>query len=99
MFDKGNHGKIKNNKIMIWCLELNQYDYEIRHKPGNKNIASYAFFRIRATVDSTEKLQLLHNSLGHPGYTKLYHFLEPGIYHILARKQGVFASPVHFVPS
>ena len=76
MFDKGNHGKIKNNKIMIWGLELNQYDYEICHEPGQENIASDAFSRSCTTVDSTEKLQLLHDSLYNPGYTRLYHFVR-----------------------
>ena len=61
---------------MIWRLELGQYDYEIRHKPGKENIASDAFSRTCATVDSTEKLQLLHDSSGHPGYTRMYHFVR-----------------------
>ena len=73
MFDKENHGNIKN-KIMIWRLELSQYDYEI-HTPRKENIASNAFSRTCATVDLTKKLQLLHVSLGHPGYIRLYHFV------------------------
>ena len=76
MFDKGNHGKIKNNKIILWRLELSQYDYEIRHKPGKENIASDAFSQTCAKVGSTEKLQLVHDSLGHPGYTRMYHFVR-----------------------
>ena len=84
---------------MIWRLELSQYDYEIRHKPGKKNIASRTFSRACTTVDSTEKLKLLHDFLGHPGYTMLHHFVRARIYRILARKQQVFATSVRFVPS
>ena len=76
MFDKSNRGKIKNNKIMLWRLELSQYHYEIRHKPGKENIASDALSRMCSTVNTTDSLKELHFSLGHPGFTRMYHFIR-----------------------
>ena len=76
MFSKTNRGKIKNNKILLWRLELGQYHYEIMHKPGRDNVASDTFSRICAAQDDDSTLQTLHNSLGHPGYARLFHFVR-----------------------
>jgi len=79
MFDKTNRGKIKINKIMLWRLELSQYHYEIRHKPGKDNIASDAFSRVCASMEDKNALQKLHDSLGHLGYSRLFHFVRSRI--------------------
>jgi len=76
MFDKMNHDKIKNSKILMWRLELSQFHHEIRHKPGVENVASDAFSRICAALNTSNSLAALHASLGHPGYVRLYHFIR-----------------------
>lgn len=76
MFDQTNHGKIKNSKILMWRIELNQYTYEIRHKPGEQNVAPDAFSRVCSSATSIKDLESLHKSLGHPGFARMYHFVK-----------------------
>jgi len=48
--------------------------YDIQDKPGSENVAADAFSR--ACVESSLiSLQTLHQSLGHSGYPRLYHFV------------------------
>ncbi|XP_026689427.2 retrovirus-related Pol polyprotein from transposon opus [Ciona intestinalis] len=68
MFDQKNRGKIKNSKLLMWRLELSQYDYKIRHKPGISNVAPDTFSCVCSHVNSRQDLWLLHRSLGHPGF-------------------------------
>nr|XP_026689430.1 uncharacterized protein zf(cchc)-8 isoform X4 [Ciona intestinalis] len=76
MFDQKNRGKIKNSKLLMWRLELSQYDYKIRHKPGISNVAPDTFSRVCSHVNSRQDLCLLHRSLGHPGFARFYHFIK-----------------------
>ena len=79
MFDQHHKGKIKNTKILSWRLELTQFSYDIRHRPGVDNVAPDAFSRVcLATSNSSHssKLQELHQFLDHPGYARLYHFVR-----------------------
>ena len=76
MFDKSNRGKIKNTKIMMWRLELSQYHYEIRHKPGKEMTAADTFSRICSSTNSQTQIRELHTELGHPGFARLYHFVR-----------------------
>jgi len=79
MFDQHHKGKIKNTKILSCRLELTQFSYDIRHQPIVENVAPDAFSRVcLATSHSSNssKLQVLHQSLGHPGYARLYHFIR-----------------------
>jgi len=79
MFDQNHKGKIKNTKILSWRLELTQFSYDIRHRPGVEHVAPDAFSRFCiATSNSNHSwnLQDLHESLGHPGYARLYHFVR-----------------------
>ena len=39
MFDHKNRGKIKNNKIALWRIELYAFSYNIVHRPGRENVA------------------------------------------------------------
>jgi len=58
---------------------LTQFSYDIRHRPGVDNVAPDAFSRVcLATYNSSHspKLQELHQSFGHPGYARLYHFVR-----------------------
>ena len=38
MFDQTHHGKIKNDKITRWKIELASFNFDIVHKPGKLNI-------------------------------------------------------------
>ena len=77
MFDRRSRSKIKNNKILCWRIELSQYSYDIKHKPGNSNVAPDALSRIIcSTIPFKNRLLALHNSLGHPGFARMYHFVK-----------------------
>jgi len=70
MFDQKNRGKIKNYKIRIWRLEMSQFTYDICHKPSVENIAPDAFSPVCSSLHSVAELRFLHDSLGHPGFSK-----------------------------
>ena len=36
IFDKRKMSKIKDNKILRWCLEMTGYHYDIMYHPGGK---------------------------------------------------------------
>ena len=77
MFNQKSLSKIKNNKILCWRIELNQYSYDIRHKSGSSNTAPDALSRfVCSTIPSKKRLLDLHNCLGHPGFARLYHFIR-----------------------
>ena len=40
MFKPTNRGKIKNNKIIRWKMELLPFSYDIKHHPGNENVVA-----------------------------------------------------------
>ena len=75
IFDK-NRGKIKNTKLLVWRLELSQYSFDIRYKPGVQNVAPDALSRICSSIFSSSGITELHRQLGHPGYARLYHFVR-----------------------
>ena len=76
MFDKQHQGKIKNEKISRWRLELSCYSYDIQHKPGIENIAADALSRNICAGMSNSHLYSLHESLCHPGVTRMLHFVK-----------------------
>ena len=77
MFDKKHHGKIKNDKIHRWRMELSCYSFDIVHRPGIQNIPADTFSRnICAGMTNNNQLYQLHNSLCHPGVTRFYHFIK-----------------------
>ena len=75
MFDHKNRGKIKNNKIALWRIELGAFSYNIVHRPGRENVAPDTLFRVCA-VSSSMSLKEVHENLGHPGVTRLLHFVK-----------------------
>lgn len=80
MFDKKQKGKIKNDKIMRWRMELSCYDFDIVYRPGSENIPPDTFSRsycsaIGGTPDY-RVLSELHGSLCHPGVKRMYHFVK-----------------------
>lgn len=77
MFDYRHHGKVKNDKIMRWRMDLSCFRYDIVYRPGKENSAADALSRICSAIShSTEKLREFHTTLCHPGVTRLYHWVR-----------------------
>ena len=77
MLDYKQKGKIKNDKIMRWRTELSCYRFDIVYRPGVDNIPPDVLSRdFSAAIPSVESLSGLHNSLCHPGVTRMYHFVR-----------------------
>ena len=76
MFDQRNRGKIKNSKIQAWRAELGMFVYEVKHRSGKENVAADALSRVCSVAGHPSSLKGLHESLGHPGITRLWHFVR-----------------------
>ncbi|XP_055862342.1 uncharacterized protein LOC106074444 [Biomphalaria glabrata] len=77
MYCRQNKGKIKNEKIQRWRLELSCFHYDVVYRPGTQNTAADTFSRNRyLSAMSRNDLKLLHNSLCHPGVTRMLHFVR-----------------------
>ena len=77
MFDQRNHGKLKNDKLLRWRIELQTLDFEIKYRPGPENLAADCLSRVRcAATSSIQGLSKLHNDLVHPGIVRLYHYVR-----------------------
>ena len=74
---KSSKGKIKNDKIQRWKIELSPFMYDVIYRPGPQNHAPDALSRCNAMqTGSPEKLLKLHESLCHPGVTRMSHFVR-----------------------
>ena len=79
MFDGQNKGKVKNDKIQRWRLELASFNFDIVFRPGKKNLVADTLTRVSsdgkfsASAPSHVSLEDLHASLSHPGVTRLWH--------------------------
>lgn len=71
MFGSDHKGKVKNEKLYRWRLELSCYHYDIRYRPGKENISADTFSRVYCSALNTEYLYQLHCSLCHPGITRM----------------------------
>ena len=49
MFDKKHQGKIKNDKIHRWRMELSCYSFDVEHTPGIQNIPADTFSRSKCS--------------------------------------------------
>ena len=76
MFDQRQRGKIKNDKIMRWRIELSCYSFDIVYRPGRQNIPLDTFSRANCAASTGNSLYKLHDSLSHPGVTRLWHFIR-----------------------
>ena len=77
VFDSKHRNKIKNDKIARWKLELSVYSFDIQHKPGSENIPPDTLSRVHCSAAaSTNQLYQLHDSLCHPGVTRLSHYVR-----------------------
>ena len=77
MLNLQNKRKIKNDKICCWRLELPSYSFYIVFRPDEDNIVANTFSRVYCLAINTDALQLLHNSLGHPGIMWMLAFILP----------------------
>ncbi|XP_068240061.1 uncharacterized protein [Palaemon carinicauda] len=75
MFDTRSSSKIKNDKIARWRIELSCYHYDIVYRPGTENIPADALLHVCGAV-ATDKLKQLHESLCHPGVSRMVHFIR-----------------------
>ena len=76
MFKPANCGKIKNNKIIRWKMELLPFSYDIKHHPGNENVFADTLSQTCVAASSMEELKSIHNSLIHPGVQRIWHFVR-----------------------
>ncbi len=78
MFDTQKHGKIKNDKILRWRIELSCFDFEIVYRPGKDNLTADCLTRAHcsAVLNSNKKLLELHEGLCHPGIARLGQFVR-----------------------
>ena len=62
---------------MRWRIELSCYSYDIRYQPGSQNASADALSRVCMSVTpNSAQLKELHESLCHPGITRLHHFVR-----------------------
>ena len=78
IFDKGHKGKIKNDKIFRWRMELSCYDFDIIYRPGRENVVADTFSRsvCASSVKDIDTLRELHRVLCHPGVRRMFHFIR-----------------------
>ena len=63
-------------KIQTWRAELGNFDYEIQHRPGKENCAPDALSRLSFVIGPKIELLEIHEQLGHPGISRLSHFIR-----------------------
>ena len=76
IYDNKQKGKVKNQKIQRWKIELSAYSYDVVYRPGPENHAADALSRATCGAISHDKLKALHNALSHPGVTRMVHFVR-----------------------
>ena len=59
MFDSKRHGKIKNDKIARWRIELSDFKFNIKYRPGSENSCADALSR-ETRVHSCSALLFFH---------------------------------------
>lgn len=76
MFNNRRSGKIKNEKIQRWRLELSCYMFDISYRPGKENGIADTMSRLCASIQGKPNLQEIHKKLCHPGVTRFYHWIK-----------------------
>ena len=89
MFNARRASKIKNDKILTWRIELAGYSFDIHYRLGEKNVPAESLTRLFCSSVTSDKLMDLHNSLCHPGVTRMAHYLK--MKNIAAYVEGVKA--------
>ncbi|XP_059840496.1 uncharacterized protein LOC132402033 [Hypanus sabinus] len=76
MFSNQQRGKIKNDKILRWKIELSTYNYDILYRPGRLYEPPDALSWGACASAPLDQLYALHAHLCHPGVTRFYHFVK-----------------------
>ena len=77
MFNVNTHGKIKNNKLLRWRIELSCYEFDIQYRPGKDNVTADCLTRTQCSaINANRKLMEYHEGLCHPGITRFYHYVR-----------------------
>ena len=79
MFDNKHNGKVKNDKILRWRIELSCLDFDIKYRPGNKNVSADCLSRAYCSATSptsNKTLHELHSAMCHPGVTRMSHYVR-----------------------
>ena len=79
LFDSSPKNKIKNSKINRWRLAAAEFNFDIRYRVGFENVPADAFSRISSIhteSDASDVVKKIHEELGHPGSSRLYHFMS-----------------------
>ena len=76
MFDSKQAGKIKNDKIQRWRIELSCYSFDIKYRPGKENVPADTLSRASCGAISSNAFSDLHDSLCNPSVTRMLHFVK-----------------------
>ena len=52
------------------------FSYDVQHRSGKENVAANALSRVCSVTGHPSSLKGLHESLGHPGITRLWYFVR-----------------------
>jgi len=63
MYDSRNYGKLKNDKILRWRIELSQFKYEIVYRAAKYNMAPNTLSRVYCASVSANSLYDIHCTL------------------------------------
>ncbi|GFU00378.1 putative retrovirus-related pol polyprotein from transposon opus [Trichonephila clavipes] len=76
VFNQRHGSKIKNKKLIRWRLELASFKFDIICRPGKQNAIADTLSRISGDITPRVDLYNLHNSLCHPGVTRMPHWVR-----------------------
>lgn len=80
MFNQKHSGRVKNDKILRWRLELSSLDFDIQYRPGPYNVTADCLSRANTCASTTtpnrRTLLQIHEDLAHPGVVRLNHFVR-----------------------
>ncbi len=78
MYDTLHAQRIKNEKITRWRIELADFCYTIKYRPGKDNAVADALSRpnVCAGLSTIGDLGALHDTLCHPGVTRFAHYVR-----------------------